>query len=166
VFDALGTDLGLFAGRDLRGTLGWPGLGISVVSPTGILLQILVDSGVLSTQLRRIVFEEPASDGCIGQPYLGYLGAQGFSSSAILGRMLFNGGSTDNPELYVTRSEPAIIGLLFQSYRDGDDWNCLPNTIPDLDTIKFAPVDRVTEADLGITFPVAVPLLIAPEAGP
>jgi len=182
VFDALGNDLGLYAetepvavsGRicrfDRRRLDRWrsssrrrascsrfsdPRHAIRVISPNGINVLVSAQSGELFVpEYGQLLFREPAGSGCTGQPFIG---VRNLTPYPVFGAALY-GERVPSVELFVARSEPASIETIQSSVTDPDG-RC--DALGPVEVL-VAPLDSITQADLGITFPVAAPLRIAP----
>jgi hypothetical protein len=145
VFDGLGNDLGLYAGY-----AGFPPHNsVAVHLDSGIIIRIGFRDGrhEPNTDFNAFFRETATEGGCQGQAFEA-------THPRFLARHVFQPGA----ELFISRFEPARVEL-FQSVLSG---GC--SDIPPL-SILAIPADPITEAELGITFPVPLPIYVGSVPG-
>ena len=153
VFDANGTDLGIFAGREAEllfgDTIGYPRILWIFLPDFGITFKVNPETGKHLLDREEFFFTEPD--------------CQGTAYSQLAG-MLLQPNIGSNSAWFVTSTEP--VSVVVRSY--GETGNTIPpdvhcnGTITSIEMVVslVTPVDP--ETDLGLSFPLPAPLVVAP----
>ncbi len=151
VFDALGNDLGLYAGREgLGGSYENPFARVLVVlNGSGLTVQLDARSGE-PTKFSTLQFYFEAAD-CSGTAYVREAGA------------LLRPNRGNNSAYFATGTAPVMITALADS-EDPDPVYCHPYEDPlELAVVPALPVEP---AAVGLALPIVAPLIVRPELLP